>query len=184
MKMLGSSPSSPWSALSADTADEKVRFTDAFHKAGRGLRQSLALHASLERDLVRAAREDASHARAETERRIVRGKAEVTAHIQPLIWSEHEPPEADHLVLDLSEALEAESCDEAFLAEPVETQIARICDALGIALPAAHPREGGDASRASIAAIQAGPSSEWVPAFAGTSGGKDGPPGPDFNPAG
>ncbi|MDE2489063.1 MAG: hypothetical protein KGO51_16855 [Alphaproteobacteria bacterium] len=118
---------------------------------------------------------DASHARAETERRIVRRKAEVTAHVQPLIWSEHEAPEADHLALDLA---------EAFLAEPVEIQIARLCDALGIALPTAHPREGGDPSRASAAGIQAGPSSQWVPPCAGTSGGEDGPPDPDVNPSG
>src|SRR5690348_12235210 len=95
------------SALSAKTPEEKVRLTEAFHKVGRGLRQSLALHERFERGAVRAEREDALHARAETQRQAERRKAQVRAPIERLIWTECEDSEAEHLRLDLEDALEA-----------------------------------------------------------------------------
>jgi len=132
-------------ALNAESPEEKVRCAEAFHRLGRGLRQSLALHARLERDAEEPAREaPAPRAVPESTRRI-RRKATLKAAVERLIWTERErledPPEA--LLPRLERLLASELQAEAFLDTDPDLQIARLCAALRVPLPKTpdrHPR--------------------------------------------
>jgi len=167
-------------ALVAKTTEEKVRLADAFHRVGRGVRQSLALHAKMERDAQAAEREAApapDQLRARRDGRAARIKSE----IERLIWTERERLEEEPYVLRtrLTELVASESRSETFLDTDPDLQIARLCGVLRIprpATPAAHPREGGDPSRASAAAIEEARTAAWIPASAGTSGAEGDPP--------
>ena len=124
-------------ALAADDAGEKARLADGCHRMGRGLRQSLALQARLERDAKCAAREDAACAAAEAEARRVRRKTQVKAGIERLVWSEYEPAdeEAEELLERLDLLLDAEAEQDGFEQQDPELQIAKLCRAIGYQPP-------------------------------------------------
>ena len=98
-------------ALSAEDADDKARLAEACHRMGRGLRQSLALQARLEREAKRAAREDVAVAAEQAQASRLRRKTQVKAGIERLIWSEYEPDdsEAEGLLERLDLILDAEA---------------------------------------------------------------------------
>jgi hypothetical protein len=171
-------------ALNAESPEEKVRCAEAFHRLGRGLRQSLALHARLERDTEQGLREAPAEPPIPESTRRLRRKATLKAAVERLIWTERErledPPEA--LLSQLDRLLLTELRTEAFLATDPDLQIARLCAALRVPVPtSAHPRAGGDPSRASTPPAAEPRSSAWIPACAGTSGEGEGPP---FHPSG
>jgi hypothetical protein len=133
-------------ALAAKTADEKVRLADAFHKVGRGVRQSLALHAKMERDVQAAEREPptppADQIKARREGRAARIKSEV----ERLIWTEREKLEEEPYVLRarLTQLLAVESRAETFLDTDPDLQVARLCQALRVPLPRAPSPPAGE----------------------------------------
>jgi hypothetical protein len=119
-------------ALAAEDPAEKVRLAEAFHSMGRGMRQSLALHARLERD-DRQLEADPRPAQDRQERR-VRRKAEVKAGIERLIWTERERLEEEPYLLRvrLGSLLAAEAETEGFPDEDPQAVIARIGQMLGL----------------------------------------------------
>jgi hypothetical protein len=155
-------------AMAAEPA-EQARLSLTFHRLSRGVRQTAALRMKLAREAERAQRETAEDLVQLDQRRLAKRKAHVKAAVECLIWTEAESPEAFNL--DLEELLTIETQDaETFEGEPVDAQIARLCDVIGISNPA-HPREGGDPSGGSISPSADGSGSAWIPACAGTSGG-------------
>jgi hypothetical protein len=143
-------------ALTAPTLDEKVRLADAFHKVGRGVRQSLALHARMERDAV--APPAPAAAEAEEARREARA-ARIRSHVERLIWTEREKLEEEPsaLRIQLRALVATESRAEDFLETDPDLQVARLCDALRVPrppIPDRHPRacsgdDGGESFRSS-----------------------------------
>ncbi|HEV2531293.1 hypothetical protein, partial [Phenylobacterium sp.] len=69
--------------------------------------------------------------------RVAAHQNKLSAAVQRLIWTEAEGEgQGDTLKAELEDRLEIEVLDvEAFLAEPVEAQIARICAAIGLDVP-------------------------------------------------
>jgi hypothetical protein len=136
-------------ALNAESPEEKVRCAEAFHRLGRGLRQTLALHARLERDTEQGPREAPAEPPVPDTVRRLRRKATLKTTVERLIWTERErledPPEA--LLSQLDRLLAAELQTEAFLDTDPDLQIARLCATLRVPLPdmSDHPRhEPGD----------------------------------------
>jgi hypothetical protein len=134
-------------ALVAKTTDEKVRLADAFQKVGRGVRQSLALHAKMERDAQAVERETQAGAAPPTDQIKVRREgraARIKSEVERLIWTEREKLEEEPYVLRnrLTELLAAEARSETFLDTDPDLQIERLCQALRIPrpiIPTAHP---------------------------------------------
>ena len=116
----------------------------AFHRISRSLRQTLALEARLEREARAAEREDRHHQAQETLKRVQAKRREVRNAVSCLIWTEHEPDEAEQLFETLEALISDDSEDQqAFLETPLETCIARIREALG--LPANDAEAEGEA---------------------------------------
>jgi hypothetical protein len=126
-------------ATAAEDPAEKVRLADAFHQMGRGMRQSLALHARMERE-AKQAEADPQPPGERREKRL-RRRAEVKAAIERLIWTEREKLDAEPYVLRarLNALLTNEAETEAFPDEDPQAVIARIAEMLGISVP---PPEG------------------------------------------
>ena len=128
-------------ALTAKDAGETAELTLAFHRVARSVRQTIALDAKLDRAQERAAREArAETAKADSARRHAR-KARVRLAVEREVWSEYEGDEAEGLVDELGDLLDVEALDEDFAEGPIEAQIARIRDQLG--LPPLGEGEGG-----------------------------------------
>jgi hypothetical protein len=138
-------------ALVAETAEEKVRLADAFHKVGRGVRQSLALHARLERDAQLAGAPAQAAAPAEADRTRREGRAaRLRSTVERLIWTEREKLDAEPYVLRirLQQLIAGESRAEDFLETDPDLQIARLCETLGVPIaPSPLAGEGGLRSR-------------------------------------
>jgi hypothetical protein len=140
-------------ALDADDPDVEAKATAAFHRATRSVRQCLALEAKLVRDAARAEREDRADAQLQSAVRTERRKAVVRSAVERLIWTEAEDPaEAERLEDELDDLLDDEQLSETFTAEAVETQVLRLCRALGV-----PPPEGGPADPRLIPATEAAP---------------------------
>lgn len=146
------------SALVAEDADEKARLAEAFHRLGRGLRQSLALHARLERDAERAAREAQADLRSQEQARRARHKASVNGVLEQLIWTEAEKPDSaldsDVALHDLELLLDAEADRDEFLDQDPDALIAKLAQTLGLPAPNPSNRHG-----------QAGPGQPETPTF-------------------
>jgi hypothetical protein len=126
-------------ALVAEDVQEKVRLADAFARVGRGLRQSLALHARMERESARDARDaEAEAPRMEPALR-ARRKAQIRDAVAAVIWREHErlDAEPDLLLEELDLHLAAEVQTDGFLERDPSAEIARLCRAFDLPLPAA-----------------------------------------------
>ena len=119
-------------ALAAEDIAEKSKLAEAFHRTGRSVRQSLALHAKLGRDDARAEREAHAETLRETDRRIRHRKAQVKAAVGRLIWIEHEAEEAEALELQLDAHLDEAELSDEFLDDAIDTHIARTCGALNL----------------------------------------------------
>ena len=113
-------------ALAADDAETAGRLAKDFHQVGRSLRQALALHARLQRD--HAAIVEAHEARAHEahDLRLIQRKTQVGKAAERMVWTEHEPEEAEFLVGLLPDLVDqlAEAAD--FHETPVEALVARI----------------------------------------------------------
>jgi hypothetical protein len=147
--------------LAAETPEQAVRAAAALHRIGRGLRQTVALEAKLDRDARRGEREDV---REDTKQvvsldavRRARRLGQVKAAVERVAWDETESMD-DYVCAkgDLDELLDIEVQDEAFLTADPDLLIARLCESLGYPSPLAGeggPRRGseegsqGDAER-------------------------------------
>jgi hypothetical protein len=114
-------------ALAAETTEEAAKLATAFHRISRGVRQSLALEAKLEREQQA---HDLQHAPLREKARLARVSrrhTQVFRTVERLIWNEAEDQEiAGYMVDDLRDLLDSEALDEDFLAEPLAQQIDRI----------------------------------------------------------
>jgi hypothetical protein len=133
-------------AMAAEPA-EQARLSLTFHRLSRGVRQTAALRMRLAREAERAQRETAEDVISLDKRRLGKRKAQVKAAVESLIWTEAESPEAlETFTLNLEELLDIEPQDaETFLGEPLDDQIERLCDVIGVSPPptAVIPRSGG-----------------------------------------
>jgi hypothetical protein len=132
-------------AMAAEPA-EQARLSLTFHRLSRGVRQTAALRMKLAREAERAQRETAEDLVQLDRRRLEKRKAQVKAAVESLIWTEAESPEAlETFNLNLEELLEIEPQDaETFLNEPLDAQIARLCQRVGVSPPSpVIPRSGG-----------------------------------------
>jgi hypothetical protein len=126
---------------------EQARLSLTFHRLSRGVRQTAALRMRLAREAERSGREIVDEIISLDKRRLEKRKAQVKAAVECLIWTEAESPEAlETFNGDLEELLEIEPQDaETFLGEPLDDQIARLCQRVGVSPPpsAVIPRSGG-----------------------------------------
>lgn len=140
--------------LDAEDNDEFIRLSAALSKLGRGLRQSLALHARFEKQrreggsepLEAPAQPTAPPAPpappADPQRQaIARRKAFVTRGVERCVWSEYDDDDADEeataysLLRDLEDRLDDLARDDAFLTADVDILIAQFCRELGVDPP-------------------------------------------------
>jgi hypothetical protein len=93
----------------------------------------------LAREAERSGRETAEDLVQVDKRRLEKRKAHVKAAVECLIWTEAESDDSrEHLTLDLGELLAIETQDaETFESEPLDAQIKRLCDVLGLPSPLA-----------------------------------------------
>jgi hypothetical protein len=123
-------------AMAAEPA-EQARLGLTFHRLSRGVRQTAALRMKLARDAERSQRETAEDLVQLGERRLAKRKAYVKSAVEGLIWTEAESPEAlDNLNADLEDLLAIETQDaESFETEPLDVQIQRLRDVIGLKIP-------------------------------------------------
>lgn len=103
----------------AEGADALAGIVSTLHKAGRALRQSMALEAKLARDADR-------DAAALTEKAVETRKARIRHVLDRLIWTEHERLDAQVFSAELDELLDEEARDETFLDQPLRDQTVRL----------------------------------------------------------
>jgi hypothetical protein len=130
------------SAMEIEDPDQKVRLALAFHRVGRGLRQTLALHKRFVGERV------AGDAKAEREAEEAREAprdwkcARVRHAMERLVWTEHERDEdyedgpGERLLEDIEARIEALSDEPEFLATEDAALIARLCEEFGFEVPA------------------------------------------------
>ncbi|HEV2530747.1 hypothetical protein [Phenylobacterium sp.] len=174
-------------ALAAENPAEKQSLSFAFHRMGRTLRQTCALEAKLRRDAKRQDHVEQDRGRKAAEARVAAHQNKLSAEVQRLIWTEAEGEgQGDTLKAELEDRLEIEVLDvEAFLAEPFEAQIARICAAIGLPLARPVRGAGGPSAERSEEPMVGGAGSAGAPAAPSTtpSAGR-GPPPPRSGEAG
>jgi hypothetical protein len=103
----------------AEGAEALAGIVSTLHKAGRALRQSMALEAKLARDADR-------DAAALTEKAVETRKAQIRHVVGRLIWTEHERLDAQVFSAELDELLDAEAREAGFLDQPLDDQIVRL----------------------------------------------------------
>jgi len=114
-------------ALEAETGEEAAKLAGAFHRISRGVRQSLALEAKLERDQQADELQHAPLREKERLARVSRRHDQVFRAVERIVWSEAESHRvARGMVDDLRGLLDFEALDDGFLAEPLADQIDRI----------------------------------------------------------
>jgi hypothetical protein len=140
-----------------EDADEAVALADAFHKATRVVRLTLALDAKLERDAARDAAAEARQAQADADAQAARDaaqqradawtpktpeatdpletrKARVRGLVNRLLWNESESDEEEYEVLveDLNARLDEAALSPDFAALPIETLTRRVIADMGL----------------------------------------------------
>jgi hypothetical protein len=118
--------------LAVGDAGEAADLALGFQRSSRSVRQTIALKAKLLRDRVRFGRQDQTHAVREAEGRMLIRKAQVRLNVERAVWNEADGPEAERLLDELDDILEAETFSDDFVQGLVGTHIARICEELGV----------------------------------------------------
>ena len=150
-------------ALDAQDLDQKVRLAGAFHRLGRGLRQTVALQAKLARDArIEAVRTEAAKPPRGIEPlpepeveppssdpkviAVRRRRDWLTRGVDRCVWNEYERDgdvgefTVGSLLEDLSERLADLMADpEAFLALDPDALLVELCKELGLTPPTFHP---------------------------------------------
>ena len=122
-------------AEAAATPAEARAVAEAYHRVARAVRLTVGLEAKLARDRVRLDRETAQAARKDQEQGAAARKARLRASVKRHLRAACGEEESDAMEEDLDLLIEAEETAEGFLAEPIEAQIVRICEALDVDLP-------------------------------------------------
>ena len=117
--------------------EAQARLSLTFHRLSRGVRQTAALRMKLAHDATRSDREQAAEVVKLETARAEKRQGQVKAGVEALIWTEAEGVEAfDELQGELEERLQIEvQDDQAFLAEPLAAQVARIAHCIGLPPP-------------------------------------------------
>jgi len=114
----------------------------AFNRVSRSVRQTIALQAKVARARRQRDRDEVGEGRRAEAARISHRKAQVTATVERLIWTEAEGAEAERLETHLDDLLAEDALYDGFLDQPVEVYIARLRRDLGLAPdPAETPAE-------------------------------------------
>ncbi|HEY0649130.1 hypothetical protein [Phenylobacterium sp.] len=128
-------------ALEEPDVDAACHLARASERVARGYRQSLLLKSRLKRDRDVAQREAAAHPAVRTpqqQARVNQRIREVHAAVER-VFEEHAEALADEDVDDmlvfLMDTLEEEGHGDGFLAEPIEAQVARMCETFGLPAP-------------------------------------------------
>ena len=128
-------------ALDEPDVDAACRLARASERVARGYRQSLLLKSRLKRDRDVARREAAAHPVARTaqeQARVNQRIRDVHQAVERLAVERAEAlggEEIDDMLIFVLDTLEEEGRDDGFLAEPIEAQVARMCDMLGLPAP-------------------------------------------------
>lgn len=165
-------------ALETPGVDEKVRLAAAFAGTSRSCRLSIALHAQMEGQRLRAEREadddlpgSPQSPRSERELAVDRKAQRVTRAVKRCVWSEHdwedesEQIAGESLVDDLRDRLADLSADgEAFIEAAVDLVIEGLCREFGLAPPDRPVRLELPAIAAPATSARDGPSGGSFPA--------------------
>jgi hypothetical protein len=126
-----------------DAADDEAacRLARASERVARGYRQSLLLKSRLKRDHDAAQREAVRNPVPRTpqqQARVNQRIRDVHAAVERVIEDQAETldgEDADSILEWLAETLGEEGRDDGFLAEPIEAQVARLCDLFELPRP-------------------------------------------------
>jgi hypothetical protein len=113
LTQLGMAMARDLGALAMDDAKQAAHQALGFQRAARSVRQTIALKARLLRDLTRHDREDAAHAARLAETRLQVRKAQVRLSVERCVWSEADGSEAERLLDELDDLIEAEASTTA-----------------------------------------------------------------------
>ena len=153
-------------AMTAETPGERAEIASAFHRICRSGRQSMALEAKLLRDAQREARAEADLAQAAQDKRIAARRQTLGRAVERLIWTEVEDDDQAERLEDLDARLAEEAMSDAFLDQPAEAQIARLCRSLDLEVPSPLAAEGGgrsptdEGSRSGLRTVGGAPAAE------------------------
>ena len=140
----------------AAAPEDRAKLAAAFHRVSRSVRQTAALKAKLERDAVRAIREDDTEARRRDERVRLHRRAQVKAVMERLIWTEAEGDDHAELLSDnLDLFLDEDVLAEDFLSDPLDTYIAKLRIDLNLPDPDPNPRPEGEVSAKPTEGVEA-----------------------------
>ena len=128
-------------AKAAETAEDATALAGAFHRIARGVRQTLALEARLERDGRAQARAELAEAQRATPAQIQRRRDQVQGAVVRAVWDEAEGDEAEDLLEMLDMVLDDLMITDDFMVGPVGEQVARLCRDLGLS-GSGRPRAG------------------------------------------
>lgn len=117
-------------ALAAEDDDTAGQLARNFHQVGRALRQSLALHARLQREHAEIGERVEAKANQQREATLIRRKTQVGKAAERMVWDEYEAEEADFITMLLPDVVEEIAEDPDFLEAPIEDLVARIRRAL------------------------------------------------------
>ena len=114
---------------------------EAFQRASRSYRQTVALQEKLLREAKRAERETRDDAQKQRSLQTHTRRAKVQSALNQLIWNEYENPEAEALEMVVDDRLDDEQLADTFTTEPLEAQVERIRKSIGLtqAEPEAEP---------------------------------------------
>lgn len=129
----------------AETPEAKASFALALGRVSRSIRQCVALEAKLARDAKRDVRQDEAQVVNLKKARVDRRKAQVKATVERIVRLEHESDEAEDLLEQFELLLDEDCLSDGFVAEPIETQVARLCGELGLEVTGPPPQ--GEVSR-------------------------------------
>ena len=144
-------------ALAADDVVVAADLGRAFHSVSRSVRQTLALDAKLDRDRQRQDREDRIDAVRAHQARRDRRRDQVRAAVERCVWNEADGSEAERLLADLDDYLDADDLTDHLPDETLDAHIARICAGLGVSPPLSAP-EGGPRNAVERAGARRDPS--------------------------
>lgn len=119
--------------LSADTPDARAVSARAFHQTCRGVRQTVALEAGLQRDDRRDDAGDRALAARQAEARVEHRRAHARAAVARAVWTETEHnAEAEDRLAVLDDLLLEDRLSGELMDGPLEAYVARLCFDLGV----------------------------------------------------
>jgi hypothetical protein len=132
-------------ALEAADDEAACHLARASERVARGYRQSLLLKSRLKRDRDAGARDAAANPlprSPQQQARVNQRIRDVHAAVERLIVEHAEPFEHDDMRVILMDILEEDGQDESFLVEPIEAQVARMCQMFDLPPPQAAAGSG------------------------------------------